>query len=92
MTQPKQFKSLLPNVEIVKNCWLIFFGNGASASLCSHAATDFTKQAKINALSFNDHNLITALSNDYGYDKWVTKVIEFYSEQNDMIIFHQTFL
>ena len=26
---------------------LIFFGNGASASLASHAATDFTKQAKV---------------------------------------------
>ena len=26
---------------------LIFIGNGASASLASHAATDFTKQAKI---------------------------------------------
>ena len=50
---------------------LYFVGNGASASLSSHAATDFTKQAKIEALSFNDHNLITALSNDYGYENWV---------------------
>ena len=48
---------------------LIFVGNGASASLASHAATDFTKQAKIPSIAFNDHNLITALSNDYGYEK-----------------------
>ena len=41
---------------------LIFVGNGASASLSSHAATDFTKQAKIPSIAFNDHNLITALS------------------------------
>ena len=66
---------------------LIFFGNGASASLCSHAATDFTKQAKIPSLAFNDHNLITAFSNDYGYDQWVCKAIEYYSMQNDMVIF-----
>ena len=66
---------------------LIFIGNGASASLASHAATDFTKQAKIPSIAFNDHNLITALSNDYGYEYWVAKAIEFYSDPNDMIIF-----
>ena len=66
---------------------LIFIGNGASASLASHAATDFTKQAKITSVAFNDHNLITALSNDYGYQNWVAKAIEFYSAPNDMILF-----
>ena len=66
---------------------LIFIGNGASASLSSHAATDFTKQAKIQSISFNDHNLITALSNDYGYENWVSKAIEYYSDIKDMIIF-----
>ena len=66
---------------------LIFVGNGASASLCSHAATDFTKQAKIPSIAFNDHNLITALSNDYGYENWVKKAIEYYSNENDMLLF-----
>ena len=66
---------------------LIFIGNGASASLSSHAATDFTKQAKIPSIAFNDHNLITALANDYGYDNWVSKAIEYYAKYNDMIIF-----
>ena len=66
---------------------LIFMGNGASASLSSHAATDFTKQAKIPSIAFNDHNLITALSNDYGYENWVAKAIEYYCKKNDMLIF-----
>ena len=66
---------------------LIFVGNGASASLASHAATDFTKQAKIKAISFNDHNLITALSNDFGYDMWVVKALEFYANPFDKVIF-----
>jgi len=66
---------------------LIFVGNGASASLASHAATDFTKQAKIKAVSFNDHNLITALSNDFGYDMWVVKALEFYANPLDKVIF-----
>ena len=66
---------------------LIFIGNGASASLASHAATDFTKQAKIRSSAFNDHNLITALSNDYGYQNWVARAIEYYAKPEDMIIF-----
>ena len=65
---------------------LIFVGNGASASLASHAATDFTKQAKIPSIAFNDHNLITALSNDYGYENWVTEAIKAYLNKNDMVI------
>ena len=70
-----------------KKSKLIFIGNGASASLASHAATDFTKQAKIRSIAFNDHNLITALSNDYGYQNWVSKAIELYANPLDMIIF-----
>ena len=66
---------------------LIFIGNGASASLSSHAATDFTKQAKVKAIAFNDHNLITALSNDFGYENWVEKAIEYYASTKDLIIF-----
>ena len=66
---------------------LYFVGNGASASLSSHAATDFTKQAKMEAHAFNDHNLITALSNDYGYENWVEKAIEMYVKVTDQIIF-----
>ena len=66
---------------------LIFIGNGASASLASHAATDFTKQAKVKSIAFNDHNLITAFSNDYGYENWVKKALEFYACPEDLIIF-----
>ena len=66
---------------------IIFIGNGASASLASHASTDFTKQAKIRSIAFNDHNLITALSNDYGYEKWVSSALKYYAEENDVIVF-----
>ena len=65
---------------------LIFIGNGASASLSSHAATDFTKQAKIPSIAFNDHNLITALSNDYGYEYIFEKQLELYLKPKDMVV------
>lgn len=65
---------------------LILAGNGGSAGTVSHAAVDFTKQAKIPALCFNDASLITAFSNDYGYDKWVEKAFQQLSLPNDAFI------
>ena len=41
---------------------IIFAGNGASASIASHGAVDFTKQADIRGITFNEANLITCLS------------------------------
>ena len=65
---------------------VIFVGNGASASLASHAATDLTKQAHIKAIAFNDHNLITALSNDCGYERWVEKALSYYASDKDLLV------
>lgn len=65
---------------------VILAGNGASASISSHLATDFSKQAGIRAMAFNDANLITALGNDYGYEKWISKALELYGEKGDILI------
>ncbi len=81
-----ELRNQIVNIKNIK-AKLIFIGNGASASLASHAATDFTKQAKVKAIAFNDHNLITALSNDYGYENWVAKALEYYACPKDLIVF-----
>lgn len=65
---------------------LIFAGNGASAAIASHCALDFTKQASVRAVSFNDPSLITAFANDYGYEYWVAKAIGFYAEPQDIAV------
>ena len=65
---------------------LMIAGNGASASIASHAAVDFTKQAKICATAFNDHNLVTAFSNDYGYENWVAEAIQAYGNTGDAVV------
>lgn len=63
---------------------IIFAGNGASATIASHCALDFTKQAGIRAMSFNDAAIITAYGNDYGYEQWVAKAIEHYADPGDL--------
>ena len=80
-----QIKNLFMNIS--KNGGkVIFVGNGASASLASHAATDLTKQGHIKAIALNDHNLITALSNDCGYERWVEKALSYYASEKDLLV------
>ena len=65
---------------------LMIFGNGGSAAIASHVAVDFTKAAGIRAVNFNEADLITCFSNDYGYEHWVSKVLEFYADPEDTVI------
>ena len=60
--------------------------NGASASISSHGAVDFTKQAGVRSITFSDANMITAFSNDYGYENWMVKAFDFYSNPGDVLI------
>ena len=65
---------------------ILIFGNGANISNSAHFATDMTKNGKIKVQVFNDPNLITCFSNDYGFDNWITKTIEYYGDRNDLVI------
>ena len=51
-------------------CPQIFFvGNGGSAAIASHMATDWSKNAKIPARALNDPATLTMAANDYGYQE-----------------------
>lgn len=70
-----------------KNKSKIFIaGNGASASIASHVATDLSKSAGFTASTFNESNLITCLSNDYGYKNWIKEALKIYTKKNDIVI------
>ncbi|MBE18249.1 MAG: phosphoheptose isomerase [Nitrospinae bacterium] len=65
---------------------VIIAGNGGSASIASHVAVDLTKQGGIRTINFNEPDLITCFANDYGYSEWISKAIEFYADEGDLII------
>jgi D-sedoheptulose 7-phosphate isomerase len=65
---------------------IIFAGNGASASIASHLANDFTKQGGVRSVTFHDPAFITAFSNDYGYEWWLAKALEFHMDANDLVV------
>lgn len=65
---------------------MIFIGNGGSAAISSHIAVDFSKNAGIEAINFNESSLITCLSNDYGHQYWMEKALQIYGKENDLIV------
>jgi D-sedoheptulose 7-phosphate isomerase len=80
-----EFKSMALEVK-AGDSKLIFAGNGASAAISAHAAVDFTKQAKIRGITFNEADLITCFSNDYGYENWMSEAIKAYAKKSDAVV------
>ena len=64
----------------------IVAGNGGSAAIASHIAVDLTKAAQTRAISFNEASLITCLGNDFGYERWVERALEYYAVPGDVAI------
>tara|TARA_Y100000816_G_C26091450_1_gene576855 strand:- start:402 stop:938 length:537 start_codon:yes stop_codon:yes gene_type:complete len=83
-------KKIVKASNIIKNIKkknkLFLIGNGGSSSIASHVATDLTKIANIRSVTFNETNLITCFSNDYGYENWASKAIEKFGIENDICI------
>lgn len=80
-----ELKKLLVDVR-TNGKKIIMAGNGGSAAIASHCAVDFTKCAGVRCVNFNEADLITCLANDYGYERWLEKAIEFYGDDGDLVI------
>tara|TARA_B110000977_G_scaffold30197_1_gene39617 strand:- start:234 stop:803 length:570 start_codon:yes stop_codon:yes gene_type:complete len=77
--------------QIFKKCnsrknKIIFIGNGGSAATSSHVSVDLTKNAKILSTNFNEPDLITCLSNDYGYENYLANAIRLYATKGDVVV------
>jgi D-sedoheptulose 7-phosphate isomerase len=85
-------KEILETSKLFKRCSLsnnkiIFLGNGGSAAIASHVSVDLTKNAKIRSINFNEADLITCLSNDYGHHYWMTEALRMYCDKDDIVVF-----
>lgn len=65
---------------------IIFVGNGASAAISSHQATDYWKNGGMRAIAFNDASLLTCISNDFGYRHVFEKPIEMFADKGDVLV------
>ncbi|MBI2839854.1 MAG: SIS domain-containing protein [Acidobacteria bacterium] len=65
---------------------IYLIGNGASASMASHVAADLAKNARIHTEVFSDLSLITAISNDMGYENVFAEPLRRRSRPGDMLV------
>ena len=65
---------------------LYIIGNGGSAGMASHMATDAAKNGRLRALAFNDSSLLTATGNDLAYDQVFSLPLERLARSGDMLI------
>ena len=65
---------------------IIILGNGGSNSVASHISQDYMKfhGKKVSILS--DPSMITMLTNDFGYDNAYKKFLEYYVEENTLVV------
>ncbi len=65
---------------------ILLVGNGGSAGICSHLATDLSKNGGMRALALNDSSVLTCLGNDYGYEHVFAKQVEWHASKSDILV------
>lgn len=61
-------------------------GNGASASMASHFAADLAKNGHLHTQVFSDLSLITAISNDIGYEQVFAEPLRRRGQRGDLLV------
>jgi D-sedoheptulose 7-phosphate isomerase len=61
-------------------------GNGASASMASHMAADFSKNCECRSMAFNDIALMTAVSNDISYEQCFSTPLLRFAGEGDLLV------
>ena len=64
----------------------MLIGNGGSAAIVSHMQNDIFKMVKLRALVFTEQPLLTALSNDDGYETVFRQPVERWGDRGDLLI------
>jgi len=92
--ESEKFEKVLNAIQECRDreCNIFLIGNGGSASLADHFATDWSKgifektqnQCKAISLASNT-SLITALSNDFSYDQIFAKQLSYLANQKDLL-------
>lgn len=65
---------------------IYFVGNGGSAGIASHMATDFLKNGRLPALFLSDPSLLTCLSNDLGYENVYSHSLNMVIKPQDVLV------
>lgn len=67
------------------HCRAFFIGNGGSAAIASHMASDWQKAGGIPSMCFNDAASVTALGNDRGFESIFSEPIRMHGTAEDLL-------
>lgn len=67
-----------------RNLYLV--GNGGSAGVAGHAATDFFNVAKLRATTLHESSLLTCMANDFGYENAYSRMLAQMVQPDDIVI------
>ncbi len=79
------FYLALSKLKDTSGC-LYIIGNGGSAGVASHAATDFFNVAKIKTFTLHESSLLTCMTNDFGYENAFARMLDQVINKNDVLI------
>lgn len=65
---------------------VMFIGNGGSAAIASHCATDWARTAGLRAMAFNDGAALTCFGNDFGFDQVFARQIALHAQPGDLLV------
>ena len=65
---------------------VMLVGNGGSSSVVGHVQTDIIKCVGIKAMVFTEPSMLTAVSNDHGYETSYQRPVEWWAEEGDLIL------
>ena len=80
-----RWRTLTMEVRAQRRC-IYLVGNGASAAMASHFAADLAKNGRIHTEVFSDLSLITAISNDLGYEHVFAEPLRRRAHPGDMLV------
>lgn len=64
---------------------VMIFGNGGSAAIAQHIATDLTKNGGVPAVCL-DAGAITCLANDFGHENWMAEGLRLWHRPGDFVV------
>ncbi|HEX8136014.1 MAG TPA: SIS domain-containing protein [Pyrinomonadaceae bacterium] len=65
---------------------VLMIGNGGSAAIVSHIQNDLCKAANVRGLVFNEQPLLTAISNDIGYESVFELPVGLWANAGDLLL------
>lgn len=71
--------------KLERGC-MYFVGNGASAAMACHTATDVAKGARLRTQVFTDAALMTAVANDYAYEDVFAEPLSWSMNSGDVLV------